>query len=102
MDDCPLRKTQNHCKKVKNTTVFVTVSSDRDIEEINCCDFLSVVFDNARTIQANTQVPIGMGVARGKKQFVFAIRYEMALVPEYLPKLRSKNRIFLRNCVFLI
>jgi hypothetical protein len=102
-ESCPLRKTSHCDKKLIDETASQFDSFETENESINCCRFMSQVFDKARKLETNQQpsdIATTVVVVLPPKFSFLKINSPSFIA--YQSAIHNRGSTYLRNRVFRI
>ncbi len=99
---CPLKKTSHCNRKSTDETVSQYASLETEDETVNCCQFMSQVFDKARKLETNQQsAEVAAVVKVSPPKFSF-LKTNSQSSTFYQSVIRNRGSIFLENRVLRI
>jgi len=101
-ESCPLKKTSHCDKKSTGETVSQYASLETENETVNCCRFMSQVFDKARKLETNQQpAEVAAVVKMLLPKFSFLKTNSQSLTA-YQSVIRNRGSTYLENRVLRI
>ena len=101
-DFCPLGKGKSHCDKAKAENDSPLVSTETGFQSFDCCGFLPAVFDKTRKVEKNQQVTkLVDKIKVDLPKFAFT-KKDLTVSESYHSASFSKNKTFIKNCIFRI
>ena len=102
VENCPLAKT-NHCSKQSDVeTISVFASLQPEKQTIDCCRFLSLVFDKARKIEKIQKTETAQTIVKVFQPVFSAASHSFPAPKNFHSVFINRENIHLKNCVFRI
>lgn len=99
---CPLAKKSAHCDKAKPADGVPSVTKPVTETPVDCCGFLSAVFDKSRKVEKSQKVALLAQEPVEPHQIRVPAADDSPLPAAYHPRLPNLQRTFIQNCAFLI